>query len=332
MKSHREIKPRITEVIRGNGMATVPDFKAFDKHGYDQISMGTRPSGFLHTGNLFVLGTAMWGLKINSQATVNVDVMDLDFHYQMGRVFTPFMNLPTTAPFKEGLERVTEMFGKAMGVDPERVKIARYSEKLTKTEHGRVMTTLLGNTESTDSLRYAVTGAGDRINTGPISLICPNCSQSASTFSAKDGNGTFKTDCNNTTCPVGEYKQTIKFGDTYNVHFIVDPIRDLEYGPNTLHIFGGDYGVPQGEQKMPRVNHVAAAVEVARYYQEIEHGPDFFVTPMLLDKDGRKISKSEGNAEIGTDYEKYLTEQVGKITKIIGEFVKGTLDGFKLTV
>ncbi len=327
-------KPTLYGRLHGEGVRRLQGFKALENAGFDTLSMGTRPSGLLHQGNLFVIASCLHYLRINSKAKVMIDIMDLDFDNQRGPLFTPFVNIHTTRGFREQLEMAVEIISSELKVDPNGASIRFFSEKLAKDESG-LRTMFLGlfkSKEHVKALKYALSEKAGRYDTPPISLVCGNCGQSSSDFARYTRQGeNYRSSCNNPTCPVDEYTADLS-ASPFNIHYLVDPARDLLYPAPALHVFGGDYGQLHGASKVPRFGRVAAAMEVFRQHMNLGPGlPSFFITPLVIDDCGNKISKSMGNgggAKAGLGA--YLREEVGKIVRIMGLCIDGTLSGLSL--
>lgn len=332
-------RPNVTHIrqllasrMHGDGVKHVRDFKCLEEIPFDNISMGTRPSGTLHTGNLFVIATCLHYLRINSKATVNIDIMDLDFDNQRGPVFTPYHSLLSTKNFITQLAMAVEMMAEVLKVDPNSVKIRYFSDRMREPELRKTILGLAKDKEATKCVKYSMSDKPGRYYNPPLSLICSTCSQSSSDFARYTSqDDIFTSVCRNATCPTQGFASDLS-RDMFNVHYLVDPVRDLLLPSPTLHIFGGDYGLPTGAAKKAKFLRVAAVMEAARCFLDIKAElPSFFITPMLLDQDGRKVSKSLGNGGYnGSDISTYLREEIDKVVKIMKLCIDGTLSGMTL--
>ncbi len=333
-KAFAMVKPSLVSVFKGEGVREIRSFKALESEPFDTISMGTRPSGTLHLGNLFVLAAALHYLRINNKARINLDIMDLDFDTQRGAVFTPFVRLPSTQGFKHQLELAVVMISSALNVNPSAVQITRFSERLKAGSSVRqTLEALFADKEATKAIKFSLLGEPGDYESLPISLICDVCDQSASTFSTIDRKtDTLQATCANYNCSVSDYLAGLSDVAHFNVHYLLDPIRDLFMEGKRLHIFGGDYSKRSSQFKVPKYRHTAAAMLATKVFLDLEAElPSFFLTPMLVDQYGIKISKSlgnGGNAENGLIA--HLQEQVARVLHILNDFVNGTLDGCEI--
>ncbi len=329
-------KPRLDSVLKGADIRQLATFKDLEHADFKNVSLGTRPSGRLHTGNLFVLATALHYLRINSQAKIHVDVMDLDFDTQRGKVFTPFVHLSSTKQFLSDLTAAIEILSKEFGVDPNSVVLKFFSSRFTDPSFRGSFLKLFTDVDACQSVRYAMQGEGNSFDAAPISLFCPSCEQSAAKLAILNArSNSFSAICNNSNCTIGEYSVPFSSPSLFNVYYKVDPIRDLFLEPQTLHIFGGDYAKPCGSKKFPSFAYVAAIMEAARIFLDIQTPiPAFFLTPLLTDESGRKISKSIGNGggDPSKDVLQHLRDEIVKVVDILQGFLKGTFDGMEIVV
>ncbi len=327
-------RPSLYSMMHGEGVRRLQGFKALEGQGFDTLSMGTRPSGLLHEGNLFVIASCMHYLRINSEAKVMIDIMDLDFDHQRGPVFTPFVNMHTTKDFRKQLEVAVELISSGLHVDPNRAVISFFSDKIASDVWGmrNMFLSLFRSKEHLKAVKYALSEKAGRYDTPPVSLICGNCGQSSSDFARYSrADERYRSECKNPTCPVDVYSADLS-ASLFNIHYLVDPARDLLYPGSVLHVFGGDYGQLCGPSKSPRYGRVAAAMEAFRLHMGREAGlPSFFITPLMIDNSGNKVSKSLGNgAARSTDLTTHLRGEVAKILKLMELCVDGTLAGLSL--
>jgi hypothetical protein len=328
------IKPVLASTMKGSGVKQVRGFKSLEEQKFDSISMGTRPSGTLHLGNLFVLASCMHYLRINSKAQVHVDIMDLDFDTQRGALFTPFVNLPATRDFIKQLEAAVDILSHELKVDPGGVKIRYFSDRLkgADSELRNMLLRLAKGRESVKALKYSILDMPHRYDTPPLSMICDGCHQSNSNFVRYHSkSGLFTAKCDNWTCTTGEYSSDLST-DFFNVHYLVDPVRDLLLPPPVLHVYGGDYGLSNGQSDTVRFMRVAAVMEAARICLGLEtEAPSFFIAPLITDHHGKKISKTESNGTplIG-GLADHLKKEIEHVLRLIGLCIDGTLEGFNL--
>ena len=111
--------------------------------------------------------------------------------------------------------------------------------------------------------------------------------------------------------------------DFYNIHYLADPIRDGLDAEililHQVHIFGGDYAIPQGSRKISWVKRVSNAMDILGLPQIY-----FYVGPMVMMKN-QKMGKSKGNVVHFNqlDYQNqkrviyYLSDQLDKRKTIV---------------
>jgi hypothetical protein len=327
------IRPALASAMKGHGVKQVHGFKCLEEHKFENVSMGARPSGTLHMGNLFVLASCMHYLRINSKATVHMDIMDLDFDNQRA-MFTPFIHIPTTKDFIKQLEAAVEILSQELKVDPNSVKIRYFSDRLTESD-SRLREMFLRLAKSRDAVKavkYAISDRPGRYDAPPFSMICDSCGQSNSNFARYHADrDVFTANCGNVTCSTGDYSSDLSSA-LFNLHYLVDPIRDLLLAPPTLHMYGGDYGMPHGQSGTTRFLRVAAVMEAARLNLGLEtEAPSFFIAPLLTDQHGKKISKSDRErADVPADILAHLRAEISQVVKLMGLYIDGTLEGLKL--
>ena len=342
----RDLAPSIREFHEKQArIKRVPDFSRLLDTEFDVVSIGARPTGKLHIGNIFVLFNAMKYLQANTSAKLMFDIMDLDFDSQRGTVFTPFTSLASTADFLKQVELAVNLICQKLGVDRSRITITPLSGRLDKAVDGLQVSTfrdgLLGmfkDREATKAMKCAIGLPRGSPHVSPLSLICPDCHQSSGEFAVYDReHDRFKAECHNPSCPTETYYDHLSVGKAFNVYYTVDPIRDLLYPGRVLHIFGGDYGLDYGISTIgtvPKYALIAAAMEVARIVWEIgSESPSLFIAPMIVDGDGRKISKSIGNGDgENGSLQTYVEETINKAERILQLVLDRTLEGMHVCV
>ncbi|MDO8554177.1 MAG: hypothetical protein Q7S22_05195 [Candidatus Micrarchaeota archaeon] len=339
----KQLLPRIHEIREHQKgiirVKTLPDLLSTE---FDVVSIGARPSGRMHVGNIFVLVNAIHYLQKNPNAKLVFDIMDLDFDNQRGRIFTPFSVMQSTINFIEQVELATKIICESFGVNQGRVIVSLLSRRLDlNTENEKIPTLRSGflqlfkDPELTKALKYAVVNPtpGRRFKP-PVSLICQNCHQSSVEYAVYDSReDRFKANCNNDQCPINEYSTKLDSGEAFNIMYTVDPIRDLLLKGKVVHIFGGDYDQPYLGSGSPKFAAIAAANELAKLVWKIEtNSPAFFITNLITDSHGVKVSKSIGNSSNpDVSIERHLELEIDKAIRIVGMVLEGVLSGFTLT-
>lgn len=96
-----------------------------------------------------------------------------------------------------------------------------------------------------------------------------------------------RSECRNKACSVESYDFDMRLG-MYNIHYLVDPLRDEIFAPNgnVVHIFGGDYAKPHGAKRIPKAERIRNALIAVGSMNQ-----DFFIGP-LINFRGEKMGKS----------------------------------------
>ncbi len=337
------IKPALTSILSGKDVNPMRDFRLLEHSHFDNVSMGTKPSGTLHMGNLFVLASCMHYLRVNSSATVHVDIMDLDFNSHGGALFIPFINLPGTKEFITQLDAAVGILSRELVVGPERVKIRYFSDKLKESDSKlrRMFLGLAKDKETADALKYCISDGPGRRHAYPpgchaavpISMICPGCGQSNSNFAHYNPTrARFTAQCYNPGCAVGEYASDLS-SELFNVYYLSQTVRDLLLPSRTIHIYGGDYDMSHGKSNASRFMRAAAIVEATKLNLGLATGmPSFFITPMITNRDGTKISKSACNRGPACgNLVSHLRDEIAHVVKLMQSCVDGTFAGPILT-
>lgn len=288
------------------------DFSELQNRDLDgsRLSVGFRPSGELHLGNLLTLAYSAviaekldleldlfccdtdWSAHIHEKnLPENNDVMKLFFNRDCGcqeHRNVAEHRAEEIEPFLKGLE-------KASGKEVE----------------AKFLTDLQGEKGYTDALRKVLENmeAFDEIFGGgfrrryrsPIATVCENCGFSHAKGSAfSEETGELVSSCRNPGCKEGFMSG--KISEEISVYYLVDPVRDPSRDV-AVHVFGGDYRDAKKEQKTSKATKVAKITELAT-----GETPAYFLGPMISDEDGKPLSKSKNTgktvSEIG-DLEKF---------------------------
>ncbi|MFB6200061.1 MAG: hypothetical protein ABEJ83_04225 [Candidatus Nanohaloarchaea archaeon] len=307
----------------------------------ERVAVGFRPSGELHVGNLLSIVYAAviaekleleldlmccdtdWSAHIHeNHKPENSDVMKLFFQRDCGcderkseifseektsrKVFDRHENVAEhrvaeIMPFLEGLEETLEV----------EVDVNYLSDLEGDEEYVDALRTVLKNMDEFDE----VFGGGFRRRyRSPVVNVC-GCGFSHSkgaAFSERTDELVFA--CRNEECPEGFASG--KLSGRIGVYYLVDPVRDPSRNV-AVHVFGGDYRDAEKEQKTPKVEKVAKITELAT-----GETPEYFLAPMIVDEDGKPLSKSKGTGKTVSeidDLEGFGRKLVRKVEEWIGE-------------
>jgi lysyl-tRNA synthetase class I len=212
-------------------------------------------------------------------------------------------------PFLEGL-------GRQLGTD---IEIEYLTDLEGDQEYMESLREVLNNMDELDSI---FGGGFRRRYDSPVVNVCQSCG-----FSYSKGAGySERTDelvfaCRNPDCKEGFAAGNLS--ERIGVYYLVDPIRDLSRDI-TVHVFGGDYRDAPKEMKTPKIKKVAKITELAN-----GQTPDYFLTPLIVDEEGKPLSKSKSTGKTVSDIEdleQYGRKIVGKVTEWIQQGEKQYLN------
>lgn len=267
------------------------EFKASGK----RLSVGFRPSGELHVGNLLTLAYSSvlasklgleldvmccdtdWSAHIHeNHRPENSDVMRLFFERECGcedHSNIAEHRVDEIRPFLNGLENYT-------GEEIE----AGFLSELDSEGYREALKQVLENIEDFDEI---FGGGFRRRYRSPVVNVCDNCGFSHSKgapYSRETGE--LVSSCRNKRCRKGFSRGQLD--EKIGVYYLVDPVRDLSRDVS-VHVFGGDYRDAAKGQKTSKIEKVAKITELAT-----GETPSYFLTPMIADEEGKPLSKSKG--------------------------------------
>jgi lysyl-tRNA synthetase class I len=275
------------------------DYKEFQDRDYSILSMGIKPSGNLHLGSVVALTNGFLYLKDNPDSKLNIGVMDLDFDVRRGDDFLSFYNSPdkwnchryAKEHTKSEIEEVSRTGSECLGLDSKRINIRYFSDMLNDEGLMKMFVRIAMDRDLCRGVKKAIADRSGRSYKVPFSPICPECGRSNSNFAVVSReNETLKGKCSNSGCEVEDYEVSLKDKGSYNIHYLIDPIRDVSRSFKAdVHIFGGDYDTPWGEKKISRTERVMNVMGLfSRKTPDIYLGPVFTVN-------GKKMSKTLDN-------------------------------------
>lgn len=298
------------------------ELREFEASG-TRLSVGFRPSGELHVGNLLTLAYSSviasklgleldlfccdtdWSAHIHeNHRPENSDVMKLFFERECdceNHSNIAEHRVDEIRPFLDGLENYT-------GEEVE----AGFLSELDSEGYREALKQVLENMEGFDEI---FGGGFRRRYRSPIVNVCDNCGFShakGAPYSSKSGE--LVSSCRNKRCRKGFSRGQLD--EKIGVYYLVDPVRDPSRDA-AVHVFGGDYRDAAKEQKTPKITKVAKITELAT-----GETPSYFLAPMIADEEGKPLSKSKGTgltvSEID-DLEEYGEKLAEKVDELLDE-------------
>lgn len=261
-----------------------------------RVSVGFRPSGSLHVGNLLIIGYAA---VLAEELGLEVDLFCCDTDWSAP---VPEQNKPDNSDVmrlfykrecpcgKHGdlpehrMEEIQDFVDGLRSCMNENIEFGRLTDLRSDEEYLESWRTVLENMDEFDSF---FGGGFRRRYRSPVTTVCGSCGFSHAKgcdYSAKTGElvGSCRNkDCNNTF-------MTGKLDGEIGVHYLVDPVRDQSRDA-AVHVFGGDYRDAKKGRKTSKVEKVAKITELAN-----DETPAYFLGPMISDEGGKPLSKSAG--------------------------------------
>ncbi|MFB6180386.1 MAG: hypothetical protein ABEJ93_00760 [Candidatus Nanohalobium sp.] len=287
------------------------------------LSVGFRPSGELHVGNLLTLAYSAviseklgleldlfccdtdWSAHIHeNHRPENSDVMRLFFmrdckcseHENIAE-----HRVDEIRPFLDGLENFT-------GEEVE----AGFLSELDSEGYREALRNVLEDMEGFDEI---FGGGFRRRYRSPVVNVCSRCGFShakGAPYSRETGE--LVASCRNKRCKKGFSRGQLD--GRIGVYYLVDPVRDPSRDV-AVHVFGGDYRDAAKEQKTSKIEKVAKITQLAT-----GGAPAYFLAPMIADEEGKPLSKSKGTgltvSEID-DLEAYGERLAEKVDELLGE-------------
>jgi len=301
----------------------------------EKLSVGFRPSGELHLGNLLSIA---YGAVLADKLGLELDLFCCDTDWSahihqdhrpensdLMRLFfkrsCPCGNHENIAehrveeirPFLEGLEKV-------VGSD---IEVKYLSDLAGDTEYMDALSQVLSSIDELDS----VFGGGFRRRyRSPVVNVCSSCGFSHSKGSSySEDTRELVSACRNPECSKGFANS--KISEEIGVYYLVDPVRDPGRDV-AVHVFGGDYKNAEKEMKTTKIEKVEKITQIA-----CGEAPDYFIAPLIADQDGKPLSKSKGTGKTVSqidNLEKYGTDMAEKVESLIGS-EKGFMSQKELT-
>lgn len=283
----------------------------------DLLTMGITPSGrgVLHMGHFLTVFNVLRSLARFKDQKAQIFIDDREFNSQVvPAVPEEMVTLRVEDQLRQFIADVTKFL--AEDTIPQRVDLTRMSDFYLQNGAeaqfmGKDLFDLLL------SIRAKVGKAFPKMKIGGISgvrALCPKCHQGKSSFrgAARSYNDDkIVSSCENNECGDFErdYEVNIGQGDTnWAIFYTLVGLRDVsllrrDNNKGILHVYGGDYGVPWGRGYVPKGRRISSLVDDV-LGEDTKERIDHFVGPILVTKNGEKLSKSSGNgADIKFDLE-----------------------------
>lgn len=262
------------------------------------ISLGIRPSGKIHLGNLATICLAgLFGKDVGGDATIRLAIVDLDlpdvsdWSVKDNQHVRYFHQLPAPDGSGQSLrEYATARIGQFLNGLQELLDVPFELSTLSdiqRDERFRAgLDRALGNAALMEYInpRYV----NGKVGAFPL---CPDCGTS-SPWMPDYHEGVLETVCMNDCCAVEEYDVNVMdCAIDIAPHHIISPLRDATIPPFAdVHVYGGDYGETHCGSD-PKV----AKVKQVTLYASGGNAPRYLVGPMFLAGKGEKMSKSRDN-------------------------------------
>ena len=298
------------------------ELESFEASG-TRLSVGFRPSGELHVGNLLTLAYSSviasklgleldlfccdtdWSAHIHeNHRPENSDVMRLFFMRDCGcedHSNIAEHRVDEIMPFLDGLENYTEQ-----DIEP------KFLSQESSEGYREALKQVL---EKMDEFDEIFGGGFRRRYRSPVVNVCDNCGFShakGAPYSRESGE--LVSSCRNKVCISGFSRGQLS--GKIGVYYLVDPVRDPSRDA-VVHVFGGDYRDAAKEQKTPKIEKVAKITELAT-----GETPSYFLAPMIADSEGKPLSKSKSTgltvSEID-DLEEYGERLAEKVDELLEE-------------
>ena len=297
------------------------------------VSVGIRPSGIVHLGNLVTVILATWLThKLGAhKSELIINICDFDRPDCSYGDTTPrsYRYMEDKAQCHESLAehnsvRIIETLDQIcsnLGVNHSYQNVSELQK--TKGYRDLLKTLIIDYMKESKSILRGDSNS----NKVCISPICSECHTITRKYARLKTRGEVKrvvAECNNPGCKVGEYD--FNFDDSTQ-EFHIDPAMDIAIKnvilDNQVYVGGGDYLESNGETKTTRIQKIISLLDLISGTQSI-----FLIAPMVYGESGKKMSKSDNNGltlDILKNYFPDVMPQVPWVERIIG-FAKYLMD------
>jgi hypothetical protein len=261
------------------------------------VTIGLRPSGVIHLGNMATMGLAGYiASEIGPHLSqLNLAVCDLDmpdkkdWSVSKNRYMKYFGSLPDKHGCHDSL------------LNHAREGIDTFAKGLEGELGIRTNVELLSDIQKQEGFRKGLKRVLDahltrylnpRISSDKslVFPLCPEC-HTSNPSPSEYSEGILKTSCVNPDCNQEQYHVDVLDTDfDLAVHYFIDPLRDRLVEPSSsIHVFGGDYfSESGGREKLDKI------VKVMEKAGEGDI-PEIIVGPAFYGADGSQMSKGREN-------------------------------------
>lgn len=298
------------------------DIESSDLRG-SRVSVGFRPSGELHVGNLLSIGYAA---VIADELDLELDLWCCDTDWsahihehhrpENNKVMKLFYRRDCGCGEHENIakHRVDEIRDFLEGLEAETVDIeVNYLSNYRDDSYLQALRNILNNIDDFDEI---FGGGFRRRYRSPVTGVCDQCGFSHAKGSAFSSScDELVHSCWNSDCGNG-FSSTPLNGDI-GVYYLVDPVRDPGQDV-AVHVFGGDYRDAEKGQKTSKALKVARITDLA-----CGETPAYFLGPLIADEaTGKPLSKSKDTGRTVSeidDLEEYGEEIAVKVREWLNE-------------
>lgn len=256
------------------------------------VSVGVRPSGDLHIGNLVTMTLA--GLAAaRAKAELHLTICDIDLpdqnekrssaqYFKYQKMEDATRAELTAAQIREYTAALAMYLGIPMRID-------FLSDVQRQKGYRQGLARLLENREELVELYTGRKNSNDKAV--PIYPVCGKCHHTPIERALHLEENRLRTRCKNENCEKYKEPRIIELYDRtqeLGVHYFMDPIRDVMLKPRAdLHVFGGDYlNLHGGFSKVEKVCRITELTG--------ENPPNYLIGPLLIGPNNDKMSKSSG--------------------------------------
>ena len=260
------------------------------------ISLGLRPSGNVHLGNLTTIAIAgLLAGKMNAE--MHLTICDIDMptvkrgEETSSAVYFKYQKVGNSTRARlsaASINHFTSELSYALGIP---IRTDFLSDVQAMHPYRTGLSRIIANTTELSAIFTGIKNHGDKRI--PVHPVCGSCNHTPRAQAIYLAPRALKTRCRNDECSDYNKNRIIDVLDKrteLGVHYFVDPMRDVMFTPRAdIHVFGGDYLTPHGTNGMPKVEKVRRITELTR-----TKAPAYFVGPLLQGPEQEKMSKSEG--------------------------------------
>lgn len=261
------------------------------------VSIGARPSGSIHLGNLITIANSfIIADKIGSHLSdVDFTICDLDMpdmrDWEIGK--KPYTKYFAQIPHESGDGSLLDLARRDLDF-----ALSEFSRQSGVNYNMSLFSELQREPIFRDGLKKMIDKK--KSSKFPIYPICPTCKTGRTKLIEREDMQEGSVLCENDDCRTERYDFNVCNTDVdLSVHFAVDPIRDVVLGRNvSFHVFGRDY---LDEDTSLRTNgrHKTKIDRVSYFTRLVAESenlvPHYFLSPVIYASDGNKMSKSRNN-------------------------------------